>query len=152
MTCIAMPSGVSDTAQYVTETTQRNRRYLHKSYAFGIESLLHEELAEVWAECQEAGWDGYGALPVSRDAWRNTYKFLQAWQIGFPRPTIGAEPDGNLTLEWYRNPRRVLSISVSPDDLLHYAALLGANRTCGTETFFGEIPESILNLVRRVYS
>ncbi|RMF85056.1 MAG: hypothetical protein D6744_02065 [Planctomycetota bacterium] len=144
--------GVSGAAQYVAQSTQRDRRHLHKSFAFGIGSMLRDELAEAWAECQKAGWDGYGALPVSRDALRNTYVFLEAWPLGFPLPSIGAEPDGHLTLEWYRNPRRVLSVSVSPDDLLHYAALLGASRTCGTEAFFGEIPDTILGLVRRVYS
>ncbi len=144
--------GVSGVAQYIEDATRRDRRYLHKSSAFGIQSVLRDELAEAWEECHQPNWDGYDALPVSRDALRNMYTFLEAMPLGFPRPTIGADPHGHLSVEWYRSPRRVLSVSVSDDDLLHYAALLGSNSTCGTETYFGEVPESILNLVRRVYS
>ena len=144
--------GVSNEAQYVENETRHDRRHLHQSSAFGIEDLLRDELAEAWAECQQPNWDGHNALPVSRDALRNLYTFLEAMPLGFPRPTIGADPHGHLSVEWYRSPRRVLSVSVSDDDLLHYAALLGANNTCGTETYFGEVPETILDLVRRVYS
>jgi len=144
--------GVSSAAQYIEDATRRDRRYLHKSSAFGIESVLRDELAETWAECKQPNWDGHNALGVSQDALRNMYTFLEALPLGFPRPTIGADPHGYLSVEWYRSPRRVLSVSVSDDDLLHYAALLGSNNSCGTETYLGEVPESILNLVRRVYS
>ncbi len=144
--------GVSSAALHIADATRRNRRHLHKSSAFGIENVLLEELAEAWAECQEPNWDGYDALPVSRAALRNMYTFLEALPFGFPRPTIGADPQGHLSVEWYRSPRRVLSVSVTSDELLHYAALLGSSKTSGTETFFGEVPESILSLVRRVYS
>ena len=147
-----MNPGVSDAARHVARSTQRSRRHLHESSALGIESVLLGELAEVWKQCREPGWDGYGALPVSRDVYWNTYLFLEALPLGFPRPSIGAEPDGQLTLEWYRNPRRVVSVSVAPDDLLHYAALLGPDRMWGTVTFDGEIPETVSSLVSRVYS
>ena len=109
-------------------------------------------LADVWQECREANWDGYDALPVTQDTLRNTYTFLEALPLGFPRPSISADPHGHFSLEWYRNPRRVLSVGITPDGLLHYAALLGPNKVCGTETFFGEILKTILELVGRVYS
>ena len=152
MTSAVITRGVSNAAQYVAATTHSHRQFMHTSSAVGFERILHGELAEVWEECQQANWDGYGALPVSRDALRNMYAFLEALPLGFPRPTIGADPHGHLSVEWYRSLRRVLSVAVSDDDLLHYAALLGSNKTCGTETFYGEVPESILSLVRRVYS
>ncbi|MBU0719061.1 MAG: hypothetical protein KJ749_12490, partial [Planctomycetes bacterium] len=146
MTQAVVIRGVSDAARYIEDVTRHNRRYLHESSAFGIESVLRDELAEAWAECQESDWDGHDAQPVSHDALRNMYAFLEALPLGFPRPAIGADPHGHLSVEWYRSSRRVLSVGVSPDEVLHYAALLGSSRTCGTDTFFGEIPENILNL------
>jgi len=143
--------GVSDEARFVDDATRDNHRYLQKSSAFGVESVLRDELAEAWLECREPGWDGHEALPVSQDALRNMYAFLEALPLGFPHPSIGADPHGHLSAEWYRNPRRVLSVGVSPDEVLHYGALLGSSRTCGTETFYGEIPKTILDLVRRVF-
>jgi hypothetical protein len=148
----ALGWGVSSAARYVEDATRRYRRYLHKSAAFGVESVLRDDLAEAWVECQQPNWDGYDALPVSRDALRNMYTFLEALPPGSARPTIGADPHGHLSVEWYRNPRRILSVAVTDDDLLHYAALLGSNSTHGTEVFYDDVPDTILNLVKRVYS
>jgi hypothetical protein len=119
---------------------------------FGIESAARDELATVWEECRNPNWDGFKALPISQDALHGAYTFLESLPLGFPPPSIGAEPDGEVTLEWHRSERRTLSISVSPDGELHYAALLGPNRVYGTEVFFGEVPRSIEDLIRRVYA
>jgi hypothetical protein len=67
-----------------------------------------------------------------------------------PAPSIGAEPDGVLTMEWHCSERRTLSVSVSSGEELHFAGLFGSNRVYGTETFPGQIPKPILDLVRRV--
>ena len=37
-----------------------------------------------------------------------------------------------LLFEWYKGPRRTLSISLTAVGDLHYAALLGPNKQCGT--------------------
>lgn len=141
--------GFSDEARFIEERTSKYMRRLQKS-AFGTESVLRDELATVWNEVRQPDWDGHDALPVEQDTLRNTYVFLESLPFGFPRPSVGAEPDGQLTLEWRNSDRRILSVSVSPDDELHYAALLGASRVAGTEPFFGEIPSSILDLIRKV--
>lgn len=137
--------GVSDETRFVEDAVSDVRRFLQKSSAF-------DELAEVWEECRHANWDGYGALPVSQDALRNAYVLLETLPLGFPGPSISADPNGCLSVEWYRNSRRVLSMAVTPDGLLHYAAILGPNKTCGTEIFFGDLPVAIVELIRRVYS
>jgi len=146
-----MTPGFSSSAQYVETTARRGRRGLQESNVFGLEGLLREELATVWEECRAADWDDMGAIAVTQDTLRNAYCFLESLPIGFPAPSIGAEPDGHLTLEWHRTARRTLSVSVSPDDELHYAGLFGPSRVFGTEAFFGEAPDSILELVRRIY-
>jgi hypothetical protein len=144
--------GFSNAAEFVNSRAAEGRKSLQESNALGNTSTVMDELATVWEECQEPNWDGYGALPVTQDALRNTYLFLGAMPLGFPRPSIGAEPDGDLTLEWHRSARRTLSVSVSPYGELHYSALFGPSRVYGTEAFFGDVPDSILNLIRRVYA
>jgi len=114
-------------------------------------SALHDELGTVWQDCREPNWDGFGAMPVSNDMRQEARALLESFPLGFPSPSIGAEPDGSLTLEWHRSPRRTLSVSITPDGNLHFAALVGPNRVYGTEAFFGEVPDSILGLIRRVY-
>jgi len=152
MSYVLMTPGFSSLAQYVEDTARKERRWLQGSNVFGLESLLREELATVWEACRIDNWDGLGARAVNQETLRSAYCFLESLPIGFPAPSIGAEPDGQLTLEWHRSRRRTLSISVSSDDELHYAGLFGPNRVFGTEAFFGEVPDSILKLIRRVYA
>src|SRR5437868_2072164 len=78
-----------------------------------------EELAEVYKECRNPGWDGYGAKAVEQETLRGTYLLIESLPLGFPRPSISAQPDGQLTLEWYRTPTRTLSLSVDPDGFIH---------------------------------
>jgi hypothetical protein len=144
--------GFSDTAQFIEQTRAQGRRHLRESNAFGIDSTLRDELATVWDECRQPNWDGFQALPVTQDTLRNAYRFLELLPLGFPAPSLGAEPDGQLTLEWHRSARRTLSVSVSPDGELHYAAHVGPNRVYGTEAFVDESPDTIIALIRRIYS
>ena len=141
--------GFSEEARLLQETTQQGRKHLRSSNVLG---MVSDELWTVWEECRVPNWDGYDAMPVEQETYRNAYLFLESLPPGFPAPTIGAEPDGALTLEWRRSARRILSVSIHPDGDLHYAALFGPNRVCGTEAFFGDAPKPILDLVRKVYA
>ena len=112
---------------------------------------MFDELATVWGECKYPNWDGYQALAVSEEVFRNAYRLVESLPIGLPLPSVGAEPDGELTLEWYHSPKRTLSVSITADEFLHYSALLGPNHTNGTIAFFGELPAEILTLIERVH-
>ena len=104
----------------------------------------------MWDDCQQPNWDGFNALPVEQDAYQAAYRLIESLPLGFPRPSVGAEPDGQITLEWYRSPSRTLSVSVDPDGLLHYAGLFGADKRYGTLTFFSAAPEELIQLVRKL--
>ena len=146
--------GESDAARFIAGKAREARQALRETYTFGRHAF-HEalrELVSIKEQCRLSGWDGYDSEPVrSKTIW-SAYRFLEALPPGFPTPSVGAEPDGDITLEWYRSPRKTISVSVSPDDNLHYSALLGPNKHYGTEAFFGEVPASILDLIRRVQS
>lgn len=109
-----------------------------------------DELWAVWDECREANWDGYNAHPVDQETYQTAYRLIESLPLGFPRPSIGAEPDGHLTLEWYQSPRRLLSVSVDPDGMLHYAGLYGASKRYGTMSFFSTVPSELIQLVREI--
>ena len=58
--------GASETAQYVTYEAEEGRRWLQKSYAFGMAGKgVLSELLQTVKECRDPNWDGYGAEPVS---------------------------------------------------------------------------------------
>ena len=69
--------------------------------------------------------DSHGAEPVEAETLRNARRFLEAFPPGYPLPSVGAEPDGQITLEWYRATNWLLTVSVSREGMLYYAALLG---------------------------
>jgi hypothetical protein len=109
-----------------------------------------DELAEVYDECRQAGWDGYGANAVEQESLRRAYVLIQSLPLGFPRPSISAQPDGQLTMEWYRTPTRTLSLSIDPDGFIHYAGLFGAEKHFGTVPLLDGLPERLLRLAGEV--
>jgi hypothetical protein len=149
---ICLAPGESEAAGIVRKHLERTRTGLHKSAALGMESVIHEQLPDVWDECSQRGWDGYGANPISEDTYLLAKRFLRSLPLGVPTPSIGAEPDGCITVEWRPARRRTLSVSVSPDGDLYYAALLGPEKVSGAAPFYDEAPRAISDLIRRVYS
>lgn len=111
-----------------------------------------DELWEVWDACRHPNWDGYDGLPVEQATLRQAYSLIESLPLGFPRPSIGAEPDGHLTLEWHKSPTRTLSISIDPDGYLHFAGLFGSDKRYGTITFFSTAPDpdELIQLVRNL--
>jgi hypothetical protein len=109
-----------------------------------------EELLKTFEECRQPNWDGYGAQAVREETCHVARRFLAALPLSTPAPSIGAEPDGHITAEWYESPQRTLSVSISPGGELHYAALVGAERICGMETFQNNIPQLVRDLITRI--
>ena len=68
-----------------------------------------------------------------------------------PNPEVDVDPDGEISLTWQKSPRRVFSISISGDGVLHYAGLYGYNKSHGSEYFADVIPGEIIRLIQRVY-
>jgi hypothetical protein len=131
------------------------QKRLDQTVSFGqFKQDAISDLWQVYMECRVPDWDGYGALAVSDETCQMARAVIEALSRELSSsqvPSAGAEPDGQLTLEWYRSPRRLLSVSIDPMGYLHYAALIGASETYGTESFFGDaIPRTILDLIRRV--
>jgi len=144
-----LPQGFSEAAVIVADATRRNYGRLAESVIFSKQPAF-DELGEVWNDCHNPNWDAHGAEPVERETLRNVYLFIEALPHGYPLPSVGAEPDGHVTLEWYRATNWVLSVSVSPEGVLYYAALLGDEDPRGTCRFDGEVPNTILFWIRRV--
>ena len=143
--------GASETAYFVAAQAEEGRRRLRDSYAFGMAAKnVFDELFQTFEECREPNWDGYSAQPVNEDTYHLAYEFLEALPLGIPPPSTGAEPDGHITLEWHYSTRRTLSVSMSPEGELHYAALLGDSKAYGTEPFFGDAPKVIIDLIHRI--
>jgi hypothetical protein len=143
--------GTSEQAKYVLSESEKGINKLKSLNVFGIFSQkAFENLDLVFQECSDPDWDGYSAEAVSKDCFEYAVEFIKALPLGSETPSIGAEADGQLTMEWYRAPSRTLSISISPQGELYYAALLGGRKAFGSEPFYGEVPEAIIRLINQV--
>lgn len=94
--------------------------------------------------------DGVGANLVEDETYQTAYCLIEALPDGFPSPTITAEPDGHLSLEWYRHPRKILTVSVTPEGTLYWAALVGSEDPRGSCQFSDEFPQVLLYWIGRV--
>jgi hypothetical protein len=112
--------------------------------------MIDQELIQTWEECKIPNWDGYDAFPVQESTLTHARAFAQTLPLEVVPDSVGAEPDGHLTLEWYRHPHRTISVSVSPEGILYYAALLGNSDPRGSDPFLGEIPKRLLSLIQEV--
>jgi hypothetical protein len=141
--------GFSNAAIYLEDTTRRVKQRRQEAVTFSRQSA-YEALWEAWQPCKEPNWDGEGADAVEREAFQTAYLLIESLPSGIPSPTITAEPDGHLNFEWYKNPRRILSVSISPDGTLYWAALVGSEDPRGSCQFNGEFPKTLLYWIGRV--
>jgi hypothetical protein len=109
----------------------------------------YRQLYQVLEDCGRSDWDAYGAAPVLLESYENAKLFARSLPFSLSSPEVSAEPDGEITFEWYSHPTRVFSVSMGPNNELHYAGLFGASRAYGTEVFHEEIPEVILSHIKR---
>lgn len=102
-----------------------------------------DELDDIFEECSQANWDGYGAKRVYRSLRKTVERFLDALPSSIPDPELSPDPDGEISLDWCYDKDKAFSISIGRRELT-YAVLDGERRSRGVEIFEDEIPESII--------
>lgn len=141
--------GFSDAAKLASRSLGEQVDCMRRSQTFGLDSELREDLGEVWSECQTGNWDGHKALPVTQDTLKQVYELLEELPDEFPAPSLSADPDGALALEWYTARDRQISVSII-DGEIHYAAKLGANRHHGSYVLVDGWPRSLFSLIQKI--
>ena len=150
-----MPSTVSgymgETAGFVAEKMENSRELLQESNALGFAAKgTFQQLYEVFEECSSEGWDGERAKPISEETLQSAKTFLKSFSLGIEAPDVGAEPDGAITLEWYRSPNKLISISINPDGWAYWAALIGTRKRHGADYAMGGISDDLLKIILQV--
>lgn len=110
-----------------------------------------QSLQEIYKECSDENWDGYGANPVSEDSIAEALAFIRLLPSLFPIPQILAEPSGEIGLEWYKDKKMIFAISFNGKGMITYAGIFGSNKIHGEEYFGDSIPSRIIENIRRLY-
>ncbi len=145
-----MNSGTSHAARLLERT--RNAIYQRCDNSVTLSrNEATEAVFEAWQSTDETWKLSADEVGVSEEVKDTAIRFIQNLPLGFPQPEVAAEPDGHINLEWYRNPRRVLSVSIAPNNRLHWAALIGTESPRGTVRYIDRIPNMILDQIARVF-
>ncbi len=145
--------GVSDDAKNLDDCLNDFLANFRTGYTLGILSLAASRaLEDAVREACEEDWDGYGAQSVSVATYNNALCFLEHLPTTLPRPGVAVEPDGEISFEWYLEPRRLFSVSVGRTERLTYAGLFGKSEGYGVEFFTDEIPQRVVDYIARVYT
>jgi len=109
-------------------------------------------LNEVYDECSEPDWNGYGASPVSAAAYEEAVTFLNALPASVPIPEVVPEPDGSVGFEWWNGRHRIFTVMTAGNGSLVYAGIIGrGNKAHGIEAFDDSIPENLLAYINRIF-
>lgn len=147
-------SALSAEAALVWRETIEIARSVETSRAlFGEKSAAIARLADLAADCSEAGWDGDDAMPLNPVAVIRAQDLIRILPEDVPMPSFAAEPDGSVSVDWMVSPFQLLSVSVSATDRLAFAWLDGTDRGHGAARFDGdEVPRHLLSAIREVVS
>lgn len=155
-----VPFGAGPDAKRLASLARANRSRQHDSVTFARTDEGHRKAAtdilfEAWAECSPDGWDGAQAKAVHIDRLKSAVELVSGLPLRYPPPDACGEADGDFCLEWYRGPRRVLAVSIGPNGILHWSALIGDDDLRGTWRYSPEAgdaaPEMLRQLLARLY-
>lgn len=143
--------GVSDDAKNLSSIVEELLEDCSPSVIIGGREVL-QELFELWEECSVENWDGYGAQPIDPDSFYEAERFVLSLPTLVPKPEIHADPDGEVSFEWYIEPRKVFSVSIGRRNEVTFAGLFGTNKSNGREYFGDEIPKAIMDNLDRLFA
>jgi hypothetical protein len=147
---LSTSTGVSEAAEKLNSMINRVLQDCSRSVTIDKDSLF-QELDEVFEECSVDNWDGYDAKPINVKSQIEAIRFARNLPTTIPTPEIAADPDGEISFEWYEGPRRVLTVSIGSHNKATYAGLFGLNKVNGEESFYDEIPKAILDNLNRLF-
>ncbi len=152
---LTIPSGEgfelsSRIAKRISEEIGQLREKVSMTLGRPLDDTL-ASLREIYKECSSNDWDGYGAAPITYNAYEEAAKVIKLLPSSILMPEITAEPTGGIGLEWYRGKSRVFVISVSGKHIISYAGIFDGNKLHGSEYFEETVPLVIIQHLRRLY-
>ena len=147
MTTTIISSGVSDSAVHIEH--KLSEMFDRGCSIFWQNSLKNKSLDYL----QKAIFDNNSldGLPTS-EVLNSFNEFTKLLPSTFPVPEFGIDPDGEISLDWIRSRRSMLSISIGPNNTLNFAGKFGRAKVHGFEIFNGEIPDEIIRNLERLFS
>ncbi|HEV7280231.1 MAG TPA: hypothetical protein VGN57_08465 [Pirellulaceae bacterium] len=150
---IGYPSrGISKEANQVRDALKDVQREFQSAVSLGDRGVVLGELHEVWANQCVEGWDGDTASPILLETKEIADRVIDALPSEIESPSVSGDADGYIVLEWYRNSRRLVAVSIHQSSWLSWAGLAGSAEYEGRAPFYDTLPHQLLNVIREVCS
>ena len=144
-------TGTSDASQKLQKIYDNTVISLRKAVTWNRIGNTLDSLKEVFSECYETNWDGYGAQPITVATYQEAIRFLNSIPSWLEIPEIVPEPSGDIGFEWNFGKNKIFAVSLNGTNKLVYAGILGAgNKAHGIEVFNGALPRTIIDNVLRI--
>lgn len=111
---------------------------------------LRKDLEEIYWDCSEPNWDGYGASPASFLSYADAKRFIEVMPYFLPDPEISIHPDGMVAFEWDFDEKRNLMIALGGNSDVFFSAMLGASSVRGYTYFGDSFPKLIMNIFEEI--
>jgi len=131
-----------------------------------LNKLLNDEPREVSVETRNAAlddiddvvrkysfsnWDGAGALPIGTFVHFNSRIFLKNLPKSIAElPNVIPSRDGAIVFEWYRNPRKKISVNINPDGNLYFSSLINTAGYNAFEKFQGNVSKVLEDRIKEI--
>ena len=146
-----LPQGVSAAADALDAFRYEQLR-LSRQTASRYNHNLENSLAAALGESKTDEWRNDGNEELLPETALIAKAFVETLPVQYQNPDIAPEPDGHLSLEWYVDKRRLLSVSVDRNGTLHWAALIGNEDPRGSYQFTGKLPPTIAFMLERIFN
>jgi hypothetical protein len=145
--------GCSRDASIIAESIRNALAEIHDSKVIGSYYQNWEKaINNAVSQSLEDNWDGFGAKAVDINSYENAVRFCRMLPITIPIPEIYVDNNGMLEFEWYKEPRKIMSVTVKNDNKLVFAGLFGReNKAYGTEELGQKLPKTIFDYLQRVF-
>jgi hypothetical protein len=136
-----------ETARTVASLVATANRYTRQN-ASDWRTLAATRVRRLREECRQAGWDGYGAAPISAATERHAVRFVSKLPVDLPAPDVTPDNDGEVSFDWWFSPNAQFGVSVGPEGKLTYAGVIGKGvKRHGVEPFAEAIPWYVLSTI-----
>ncbi|MGA2984330.1 MAG: hypothetical protein ABSG32_10960 [Terriglobia bacterium] len=113
---------------------------------------LIEEISQVSQTCNEQGWDGYNAEPLSSLSAIRATELLELLPNDIQIPNVVPDPGGDISFEWHAGSQNDFTLGVTGQSLVYAGIFGGSSETYGEERFSRVLPLAVLGILRRYFS
>ncbi|HOF33645.1 MAG TPA: hypothetical protein PKU84_13485 [Spirochaetota bacterium] len=143
--------GISAEALSIDESKKSISNRLLDTFTMGERSrIILTRVVELTSIASVRGWDGYDGLPVTYGTHYYARRFMFRLPEHLPLPELSADPDGAISMEWYRMPDWIFSISIDDTGKLDYSGIFADKKVSGSSFFVEEIDSDIIDYIGRI--